>query len=152
MTNSTAPQTTAPSANRSGGIWILGIGAVALISHIGYRLDTQVAAGLAMCIPMAFAVAAMVRSRREHGQVSASSLWFAFGASFPAVLGIARIVGVEAATAAPLIFPVGFLVIGALTVLGRVGHGCGRDQRRSTRVTEPTAQGGYAAPGHVGTD
>lgn len=150
MTNTTAPR----PVQRSGAVWIFAIGALALAGQVGHRLGTDLVAGVAMCIPMALAVAAMARSHRAQGRVSVGSLWFAFGAAFPAVAGVARIAGVDAANVMPFVMPVGFLAIGALMYASGVAGGCA-GRRRRERAFAPTpspAEHPYQRPGHVGTD
>lgn len=134
MTN--YPTAKSPSADQSNsscrsrarqlpaGLVLIIIGLLIVADRAQLHLPMRVLGGFGLLLPLAYAVHVALRHRARTGEVSQGHLWWIFGTSFPAVVGLQRLSGVEFDST--WIVPVGFVLIGLAMVLGR-------SSRRSAR-------------------
>lgn len=99
----------------SSGLWLIIIGVAILLGALGATV-AQNLWGLALFLPLAWAVHRAWREHRASGSIEGSQ-WIIFGCLFPAAAGVAILTGLPIDY--KYVVAVGFIAIGAMTMARR---------------------------------
>jgi hypothetical protein len=101
-----------------GGVVLMGIGTVLVVSNLNAQLADRVW-GLLLMLPLAVFAVHGALMYCQSGQLRSGLLWAMFGCSFLALAGLGMLTGQDFDAVFPWITPAAFLLIGAASLLRR---------------------------------